>query len=86
MSKNMNDVEETISDFLEQEYGNMHDPVDMDFKHEKQTGAIETFTTATTAFLKNPSPVNYNMVITTMLAYQYWTHKPISNFDLEADF
>lgn len=86
MSENMNDVEQIIDNFLEQEYGNVHEPVDVHFKHEKQTGAIVTFTTATTAFLKNPSPVNYNMVITTMLAYQYWTQKAVAHFDMEADF
>lgn len=86
MSKNMNNVERIIDNLLEQEYGSVHEPVDMRFKHEKQTGSIESFTTATTAFLKNPSPVNYNMVITTMLAYQYWTQKAVAYFDMEADF
>ena len=84
MNENMNDVEGMINYFLEQEFGSVHEPVDMSFKHEKQMGSLETFTTATTAFTKNPSPVNYNMVITTMLAYQYWTNKKI-NFEGEKE-
>jgi hypothetical protein len=86
-NKNWNEVEETILDLLEQEYGTVHEPVDTPFRHKKRMGATDALARAYSSFLDNPRPINYNMVITAMLAYQYWTQKTTFNeFKYGEDF
>ncbi len=71
----MNDIEQTITDLLEQEYGTVHVPVDREYRHEKRIGSTNALGTASANYLDNPNHVNYNMMLTAMLAYQYWTQK-----------
>ena len=86
-NKDWNDVETTILGLLEQEYGSVHERVDTPFRHKKRMGATDAFSKAYASYLDNPSSVNYNMVITTMLAYQYWTQKATFNeFKYGEDF
>lgn len=80
----MNNIEKTISEMLDKVYGDVHDSVDMHVKFQRQTTSLEVFTKATSNFIKNPSPTNYNVVITAMLSYQYWTNKKI-NFEGEEE-
>jgi len=84
MSENMNNVEEMIDYFLEKEFGSVHEAVDMHVKFQRQTTSLEVFTKATSSFIENPSPTNYNVVITAMLSYQYWTNKK-TNFEGEKE-
>ena len=38
MDNNMNEIEQRITDLLDQEYGTVHDPVDTPFRHKKRIG------------------------------------------------
>jgi hypothetical protein len=78
-NKNWNEVEETILDLLEQEYGTVHVPVDTPFRHKKRLGATAALGKANANYLDNPNHINYNMMLTAMLAYQYWTQKTTFN-------
>jgi len=83
----MNDIEQMITDLLEQEYGTVHVPVDRECRHEKRIGSTNALGKANAHYLDNPNHINYNMMLTAMLAYQYWTQKKtIDEFISEADF
>ena len=87
MDNNMNEIEQRITDLLDQEYGTVHDPVDTPFRQKRRIGATNALGTAVANYLDNPSPVNYNMMLTAMLAYQYWTQKTTFNeFKYGEDF
>mgnify|MGYP003118618472 CR=1 FL=1 len=85
MSEDMN-TEEFILNILEQEYGTVHDYIDVGIKEEKLYACVEVLTKAHKAFMHNPNTVNWRMMLTAMATYQYWTQKAILDFDLEADF
>tara|TARA_R100000995_G_scaffold84458_2_gene63221 strand:- start:2196 stop:2447 length:252 start_codon:yes stop_codon:yes gene_type:complete len=83
----MNNIEQTITDLLEQEYGTVHVPVNGWYRREKRIASTRALGKANASYLDNPSQVNYNMMLNAMLAYQYWTHKTIfDGFNTEADF
>ena len=74
----MNDIEQMITDLLEQEYDTVHVPVDREYRYEKRMGATNALGRANASYLDNPNHINYNMMLTAMLAYQYWTIKRVS--------
>ena len=70
-------VEEFIIELLEQEHGKLREAVSYDLRHKNWCGSIEGMAKAPSAFINNPSFVNWNIMITAMATYQYWKHKAV---------
>ena len=70
-------VEKFVWDMLEQEYGGLRDAVSHELRHERLIAVIEGMAEAHGAFVKNPSFVNWNVMITAMATYQWWAQKAV---------
>ena len=66
--------EEQILDVLTKGYGRTWEKLDEETVTEKQEAAKAFYKKQCTVFGKNQSASNYNLLITAMLALQYWNH------------
>jgi len=73
----METIEYTIYDILKQNYGTVHEPIDVNEKQERLQLALESYEQQVISFKENPSATNWNMMITTMANYQYWKQKRV---------
>ena len=83
---NRNDIEEMIWNLLEQENGGVHVSTTDEVRDNNLLGCETSLVKANKSFWLNCNDVNYNMVITAMVAYQYWKQKKTERFNLEVDF
>ena len=70
-------VEEFVIDLLVQEHGKLRDEVSGELRHKNLCGSLKAMTEAHAAFVNNPSFVNWNIMITAMATYQWWTQKAV---------
>lgn len=70
-------MEDRIYEIIEEAYGSVHEPAPI----EKITGlkkdSNEGMDMALDLFRDNPSARNWNLLITAMMTYQYWTNKRV---------
>lgn len=78
--------EEEILDVLRKGYGPTWKKLDEETVIEKQEAAKEFYKRQSAIFSKNQSASNYNLLITAMLALQYWNQKKIESFSMTEDF
>jgi len=83
---NRNDIEEMIWNLLEQENGGVLVATTDEIRDRHLLGCETSLAKANKVFRSNCSDVNYNIVITAMVAYQYWKQKKTERFNLEVDF
>ena len=70
-------IEKFVWDMLEQEYGGLRDAVSHELRHERLIAVIEGMAEAHVNYVDNPSSVNWNVMITAMITYQYWKQKKV---------
>jgi len=73
----METIEYTIYDILKQNYGTVHEPIDVSVRQRFLQVALEGFEQQVISFRENPSATNWNMMLTTMANYQYWEQKRV---------
>jgi len=74
---NKDTIEYTIYDILKQNFGSVHEPIDVNVKQQHLQAALESYEQTSISFKENPSTTNWNMLLTTMANYQYWEQKRV---------
>ena len=65
--------------------------MDEEYRLKQRKGATRALGKANANYLDNPNHINYNMMLTAMLAYQYWMQKTTfgelyDEFNAEVEF
>ena len=79
-------LEKEILDVLTKGYGRTWEKLDEETVTEKQEAAKAFYKKQSIVFGTNQSASNYNLLITAMLALQYWNQKKIESFSMTEDF
>tara|TARA_X000001382_G_scaffold118315_1_gene98511 strand:+ start:105 stop:323 length:219 start_codon:yes stop_codon:yes gene_type:complete len=70
-------MEEFIYKILNDNYGTIHEPIDLATKQLHHQNSLEGLDVALVAYKEHPSATNWNIMISAMVNYQYWEQKQV---------
>ena len=82
----LNEMEETIFTILKNQYGQTWQAMDESVVQTKIDLSNKLYESSVKSFRNNPSASNYNILVTAMMALQYWTQKRVKSFTTSEDF
>lgn len=80
------EMEQKVIDVLKQQYGKTFEAMEETEVQSKIDASKKLYESSVKAFRNNQSAHNYNILITSMIALQYWNQKKIKTFIISEDF
>lgn len=80
------EMEAKVIDVLKQQYGKTFEAMDETEVQSKIDASKKLYESSVKAFRSNQSAHNYNLLITSMIALQYWNQKKVKTFIISEDF
>lgn len=80
------EMEAKVIDVLKQQYGKTFEAMDETEVQSKIDASKKLYESSVKAFRSNQSAHNYNLLITSMIALQYWNQKKVKSFSTSEDF
>ena len=80
------ETEELVIASLKANYGSIHKSIDEEVVQDKIDNSNKLYELAVKEYRVNQSAYNYNILITAMVALQYWNQKKVKLFSTTEDF
>ena len=80
------EMEQKVIDVLKQQYGKTFEAMEETEVQSKIDASKKLYESSVKAFRNNQSAHNYNILITSMIALQYWNQKKIKTCIISEDF
>ena len=80
------EMEAKVIEVLKQQYGKTFEAMDETEVQSKIDASKKLYESSVEAFRSNQSAYNYNLLITSMIALQYWNQKKVKSFIISEDF
>ncbi len=80
------ETEELVIASLKANYGSIHESIDEEVVQDKIDNSNKLYELAVKEYRVNQSAYNYNILITAMVALQYWNQKKVKLFSTTEEF